>query len=325
MEHWSEYWNNPGVLNSFTEGEQGKGYQGTVTRTWQSLLSDLQPGSNILDIGSGNGGLAVLALGVSEAENKNFKITATDAAKIDPVKQFAHQPNIAEKLKKISFYGQTPTEDLQQFEDSSFDAVVSQFGFEYTNFEKSVPEIIRTLKKGGQFGAVCHSSNSAIVDDCKAGYEFLDYLLTQTPIFPLTEVILLLAEEALPQLGDEAFQDYKIYKVQRNSVLWCVQHLKTEFRGEGYAHWLEDLEHRIKSVFDNLTNKRLGDIRRFLRFHYDQLNNQKVRIKEQAQAALNETEIEQLKALFSQNGLSLNAAQLSLEENVQGWLLTATK
>lgn len=325
MEHWSEYWNNPGVLNSFAEGGQRKGYQGTVTRTWQSLLSDLEPNSSILDIGSGNGGLSILAFEVSEAENKNFRITATDSAKIDPVKQFEHQPNIVKKLKEISFFGETPTENLQQFEENSFDAVVSQFGFEYTNFDKSIPEIVRVLKKGGQFGAICHNSDSAIVSDCKAGCEFLDYILTQTPIFPLTEVILQLAEEALPQLGDKAFQDYKIYTVQRNSVLWCVQHLKTEFHGEAYAHWLSDLEYRIKSVFDNLTSKRLHDIRRFLRFHYEQLNNQKNRIEEQVRAALSESDIENLKTLASQSGLSLNAANLSLEEDVQGWLLTATK
>ncbi|RUO67124.1 class I SAM-dependent methyltransferase [Idiomarina ramblicola] len=324
MDHWNQYWNSPGVLNSFAEGESNEGYRGTVHKTWQSLLSDLNKGSRILDLGCGNGGLALLATEVSDAENKSFKIEAADAASIDPVQQFQQQPAIAKKLEKITFHSDMPAEQLK-FEDGSLDAVVSQFGFEYSDSKKSITEINRVLKKGGVFGAVCHNSNSAITEECRAGAEFIDHLLNHTPVFPLTEVILTLAEQAIPQLGDKGFQEYKIYRVQRNSVMWIIQTLRKQFNSAGHKVWLDEVEGRIQTVFNNLDSKHLTDIRRFLGFHYEQLNGQQKRIQEQANVALSEKDIEQLTSEFKTHGLNLNATEIALEEGVTGWLLTATK
>lgn len=325
MEHWNAYWSTPGVLNSFSEGVQGRSYRGTIARTWTDLLETLEPESRLLDLASGNGGLALLAAEVSHKYNKKFCITAADAANIDPVSQFQNEPELRKQLQNIKFYGNLPAEDLRQFSQKPFTAIISQFGFEYTQFEQSIPEIARALKQKGVFAAICHNSESSIVADCVIGSDFLNYLFNHTPIFPLTDVTLALAEETLPQLGEDAFQDYQAYKVQRNSVLWAIRQLRTHFPMDTYTHWINDLESRINSVFDNLTLKRLGDIRRYLKFHYDQLNHQRLRIEEQSRVALDTSKIEVLAQLFSKEGLSLNYIPIQLEEGAKAWLLTATK
>lgn len=324
MDHWSQYWNSPGVLNSFAEGKNNQGYRGAVHKTWQSLLSELKDGSRVLDLGCGNGGLALLATELSYAENKNLKIEAADAATIDPVQQFKIQPTIAKKLESITFHREMPAEHLG-FKDHSLDAVISQFGFEYSDRKKSIKEINRVLKKGGVFAAICHNANSAITDECRAGAEFIDHLLNHTPVFPLTEAILTLAEQAIPQLGDKGFQEYKIYRVQRNSVMWIIQQLRKQFNSAGHQVWLDEVEERIHTVFDKLDSKHLSDIHRFLGFHYEQLSSQQKRIEEQANVALSEKDTQQLKSDFKTQGLSLNTAEIALEEGVTGWLITAIK
>lgn len=324
MDHWNQYWNSPGVLNSFSEGLSNEGYRGTIHKTWQSLLSELKSGSRVLDLGCGNGGLALLATEVSLVESKNFKIDAADAATINPVQQFHKQPAIARKLESITFHSEMPAENLG-FEDHSLDAVISQFGFEYSDRKKSIKEVNRVLKQGGVFGAICHNASSAITEECRAGAEFIDHLLNHTPVFPLTEVILTLAEQAIPQLGDKGFQEYKIYRVQRNSVMWIIEQFRKQFNNAGHKVWLDEVEGRIQTVLDKLDSKHLPDIRRFLGFHYEQLSGQQKRIGEQASVALSEKDIEQLKLEFKTNGLSLNTAEIALEEGVTGWLLTATK
>lgn len=61
MKHWTNYWRNSGALNSFAEGRVAKGYDGDVKKFWDDKFSLFPTQGEIVDLGTGNGALAILA------------------------------------------------------------------------------------------------------------------------------------------------------------------------------------------------------------------------------------------------------------------------
>lgn len=324
MEHWSQYWNTPGVLNSFAEGSANQGYEGQLQKLWNEQFESLKSTAKLLDVASGNGALALLAVDFAATEKKRFKVSAADAASIDPVAQFEKQPEIAKKLKKVDFHSKTPLEKLG-LEDGSFDFVMSQFGFEYAKPEKAIPEILRVLNAKGRFVAIAHDKASDITKACEQGAEVIDQVLHHSPIFPQTEVILDLAEQGLPQLGDAKWQEYKVYRVLRNTVLWSVAQIRSQFPAAHHKPWVDDVEQRIVSVFNHLNTQRLPDMKRFLRFHYEQLLQHQLRISEQAKVALNEKSVKALEKVAKKHDAKFTAEAVELEEGTKVWVIEITK
>lgn len=174
MQHWDDYWQNTKALNSFAEGEQGSGYNGAIAEFWHQQFTALPANARILDLACGNGALAVLALQF----NKDFQLYGSDAAQIKPLQQFSERDNAYPFLQRISFFPSMPSEQLS-FADQSFDAVYSQFGFEYGDTEQSLLQILRVLKPGGRFTALIHHSASFITKDCQDGINTLAYFLAE--------------------------------------------------------------------------------------------------------------------------------------------------
>ena len=92
MQHWTDYWKNTNALNSFAEGEQGSGYSNEIADFWNSQFKSLSKGSTLVDLGTGNGAVAVLAQLYSEANQSNFQVYGIDAADIPPKKLIIKMP-----------------------------------------------------------------------------------------------------------------------------------------------------------------------------------------------------------------------------------------
>ena len=101
------------------------------------FFAELPEGARILDLATGNGAIAVLAV---EA-GKGFAVTGADLAAVEP-SAFVTQ-NRAE-LDQITFLASTPAEALP-LPDASIDAIVSQYGVEYSDLSRSLPEAVRVL------------------------------------------------------------------------------------------------------------------------------------------------------------------------------------
>jgi len=148
---WDRYWQHDRIASCYDQDE--KNYPPAIKREWQGFFETLPDGANILDLCTGNGAIARIAAEHAVKTGRDFSITGVDRAEIKPEKFVA--PTKGEDL--IDFQGGVAAEDLP-FKKAEFDAVVSQYGFEYTRTELTAGEISTALKPGGVGKLICHAA-----------------------------------------------------------------------------------------------------------------------------------------------------------------------
>ncbi|GEA13637.1 class I SAM-dependent methyltransferase [Alteromonas sp. KUL49] len=150
-DYWSDYW-KAGHLSSFAQSNQDN-YSGEIASFWQEFLRNHNlPHCNIVDIGSGNGALIDLALNNFKYSQPNY--IGVDTAKLSIPKHLSQE--------NVRFHQNTRAESLP-FDSSTIDVAISQFGFEYTNMDKALKELSRSVKSGGEVCFVMHHKDSVIV------------------------------------------------------------------------------------------------------------------------------------------------------------------
>lgn len=149
---WDHYWRD-GRLAS-CGGEGGVGYGDVIARGWHEFFTGLAQASRILDVCSGNGAIARLAERVALDRGIRFSIDAADAAQLVP-------PGIAGNAM-IRFRSRVAAEDLP-YAAESFDVVVAQYGIEYTDLDRSLPELARVSSTDCRLRFLIHASEGVVV------------------------------------------------------------------------------------------------------------------------------------------------------------------
>jgi SAM-dependent methyltransferase len=167
---WNQYWHYDRIASCF-DGAGARNYADSIADGWRAFFADLTKGACILDLCAGNGAAALLA-----AEDKRAaRILAVDQAEIDPP---AFVSRHAELYAAIEFRGGTNVEALP-FGDGGFDAVVSQYGIEYADLSRALPEAVRMLAPGGRLRFVVHAADGVVAEGAKAMIADADLLLDE--------------------------------------------------------------------------------------------------------------------------------------------------
>lgn len=153
---WDSFWRYD-RLSSFLSTPGAANYGPPIADGWRNFFDSLPEGSRILDLCTGNGAIAVIAV---EAD-KQFTVTGADLADVQPT-DFVTR-NRAE-LARIRFLASTAAEALP-LPDSSVDAVVSQYGVEYSDLGRAVPEAARVLEPGGRLRFAVHAAEGTVARD----------------------------------------------------------------------------------------------------------------------------------------------------------------
>ncbi len=157
---WSAFWKAENPDSCLPEGAD---LASGIARAWHSFFESLGPGSRILDLGTGNGSLASRAAAVGSTKQRPFTIEAVDLADIDPHRFLPAKRDI---LSDIRFRGRTAMESLP-FGDGTFDAVVSQYGIEYSDLDRSIPEALRLLAPLGRLRLLLHAEDGVLAERCR--------------------------------------------------------------------------------------------------------------------------------------------------------------
>lgn len=142
---WTAFWQEPGQSRCVAGAPDT---WRSLTRHWNSFGQSLASGTRVLDLGCGAGALSRIILDA----RPDVSVTGIDFARV-PL-------SIRSNLELLS---ETPMESTP-FPDDSFGAVVSQFGFEYSETRHAAREMARVAAPGGRFSFLVHHSHSAIVD-----------------------------------------------------------------------------------------------------------------------------------------------------------------
>lgn len=169
---WASYWRGP-RLTCALSSQAGTEYPQPLVDVWNGFFSSLHDGARILDVGTGNGAIAIIANDSAKSRGCTFEIHASDQSDIDPG---AYLVDTGLSLAGIHFHARTPTEALT-FQDAYFDAVTGQFALEYADMPSAVGEISRVLKTNGVAHFLLHMLGSNIFDQTVLQLGDIDVLL----------------------------------------------------------------------------------------------------------------------------------------------------
>jgi SAM-dependent methyltransferase len=169
---WSQYWHYDRIASCF-DGAGRANYTEDIAGGWRAFFGALPDGARILDLCTGNGAAALIAAETAREGARNFRIVAVDQADIDPA---CHVSRHGEDYAAIIFLRDTEVEALP-FPSAGFGAVVSQYGIEYSDLERSLPEAARMVAPGGRLRLVMHAADGRVAADARRVIAEADLLL----------------------------------------------------------------------------------------------------------------------------------------------------
>jgi len=177
LRHWERYYRT-GAVASCPLGPRGE-YTQELRGVWEAFFAALPDGASMLDVGTGNGAVALIARETALSLGRHFEIHATDLAQIDPLRD-VHEG--ARRFGDIRFHPNVATEHLP-FGGGTFDAVSGQYALEYTAVDQSLREIGRVLKPGGQALFILHHAQSIVACKARESLQQSSLVLEQTKVF----------------------------------------------------------------------------------------------------------------------------------------------
>jgi len=174
---WDAYWQDSRMQAAGPDNAPD--IEQALDTHWAQLTGALPNGAKVLDLACGNGAVASVVARVSQEMGKSISVSGIDAADIDPPRYVAR---LAPLLQTIDFRANTRMEELP-FEPATFDAVFSQYGYEFGDMGKTTSEIVRVLKPRGSVVVLALSASSHVVEAANKRMKQSQYILTQTKLF----------------------------------------------------------------------------------------------------------------------------------------------
>jgi hypothetical protein len=193
MQSWEQYWaeNDPNAP-VFSDGV-GKNRQ-EVVNFWQAAISDVPPGSTIIDICSGAGAVFDTCTNINQ-----YNLFAHDGSE----RARAHLKRKYANANVLS------NDDLAARKEAFADILVSQFGIEY--LDKDAQKIaISMLKQGGAFIALIHSTDGFIHKKYQKEHKQLISLISESMCVELLQIFKRSTSEGKPLLTEFDAQWSKI-------------------------------------------------------------------------------------------------------------------
>lgn len=164
-EVWGAYWDG-GATHSL-EGSLGSDYGPELGGWWHRFFSQLPSGTSMVDLCTGPGVLCRIAT----KSLKNSTVIAVDL--VDAPPPWFHS---TVEGRGVRFLGNTSVESLP-LPNSSVGAIVSQFGIEYANLDRSTAEIRRVASDDALIAIVTHSTESLPVTIARRDLPAIEWFL----------------------------------------------------------------------------------------------------------------------------------------------------
>jgi len=312
LEHWESYYQS-GALATGPASPSG-GYDQELRSVWKEFLSPLPNEATILDLGTGNGALALIVKELGDAQDFAWTIHGTDLATIDPPRQVA---NGRRRFEGVIFHSGVASEELP-FDDASFDAVCGQYALEYADSSRAVPEVARILKPGGRAQFVMHHDRSLLAENARQSLLQASLVLQVTQVYDALRRVVNSSGQA-PEFVTEATATFR-------SAMRRLGRAQTEFLSGGteiISVTLAALRELLSMRSRYSSEELLAEINRV----EGDLKFATQRVKDLLAHASDEAAVNALIELAQRSGLECTerALQHHAEEKLVGWRLQFTR
>lgn len=224
---WTRYWAS-GASHSFGGGADGR-YQGPIAEHWLGQFGLLRAGQRMLDLATGNAALPRLLL--DARPELDVQVEAVDIATIDPAWTATLAPQVRQRLR---LHSGTQIEALP-FADETFHLVTSQYGIEYADLARAIPETLRVTAPGGHIALLVHVADARPVALAHKELPHLDWLLGPDGLLDATaELLEPLARSTTPEGRAALSADPQATRIRErfNAAQDTVRH-RAEASGDG--------------------------------------------------------------------------------------------
>ena len=146
-EHWDRFWTGDGRTGGGCLPDAHNSLERVQREVWHDFARTLPRNAKVLDLGTGDGRVMRWLL----ERRRDLKPTGIDYAQKLPPPPRGSKVRAGISIEKVPM------------PDSSFDAVTSQFGFEYGDVEEAARELVRLLRTQGRFRLLIHHASGPIV------------------------------------------------------------------------------------------------------------------------------------------------------------------
>jgi len=301
-DYWSDYWKNDGQNGEVYVNSKGD-KPAYVIDYWRHHLADIERGSKLIDLACGAGSIYE---NLSQETLNQLNLHATDVAPEALALISKRLPNVHARL--------CSTADMP-FENHSFNAVLSQFGVEYAGIE-AFSEAARLVAQGGFLCVLSHykegyidQRNKTFLDGAELAISsgFIDHALALTKAT---------YAGASLQLERARIDFMKAEKMLSDS-------LKDHPEG---IH--QHLYFGFKQLYTKHQSYYQSDITNWLEAMKKDINKSIVKVSEIRKVSLSSEQIERVRTLMSEQGLSnisIEPVMIPESQDVFAWSISAAR
>ncbi|MQP75662.1 methyltransferase domain-containing protein [Stenotrophomonas sp. MYb238] len=300
--HWTALW-QAGVLHSCNSAIQGN-YDGQIREFWKSRFQMLHPGQQVVDLGTGNGALLLLA----KTTTPGLILHGIDSARIDPAKVMGGEKY---DYDGICFHAGCQMSSLP-FGDGSTDLVTSQYAFEYAPMQPALAETLRILDPvSGRIAMVLHSEDSEISRMTARQLQGLDLLFADLDIFGKARQ-LATALRSHPNGAEQARTKFNSSASLLMQELSSGTHAPIVEKAYALLHGaLAQLARSPTTTLDMLDRAETH------------LRHERRRLEDMQKAAYDQGQLQALAGKLQATGMKVQTGELRQDGTTMGWTLVA--
>ncbi len=301
IEQWDRYWSY-GNIHSFSQVSEGN-YRGAIAKFWRTRLERLSEGGRFLDVATGNGAVALLALETGDRRGRGLDVHGVDLADIAPGSRVS-VPELAASLSRIRFRGRTAAESLP-FDDASFDMVGSQFGVEYSDLSRSIPEIGRVLKPRGGFSAIMHHHDSVLLRSTREELAQLDFVLDEVKLYLRARNLLRELTDGGRSAGDRGGKPSPKLEKKRRALGDAMERIRQAAEASTSPNMLLGPARYVHEIFGALERVPAKELLGWLDEARSRVNANRQRLMEMTRAARQESDLDDLREQLTKAGFTV--------------------
>ena len=316
---WDAYWRN---AQKASIHKVGGPKDEMLDRFWtrflrQYLSTGYYDGARLLDLACGYGAVTNHTL----TSAKNLKLDVNPRLYVIDTSLAALQ-EVRKRFTGLNYIVSSAAS--LPFSDMAFDLVTSQFGVEYAG-QDALQEAVRIIKPGGWLAFVMHKRDGGIYRECADNLEALDAVRQSNILHCFTEIF------RTAQAVQQGRADKASFRQADAKFSGSVAATEDVFRrfGKGVADGMvfrlyNDIAHMYRrfNVYDP------DEVFNWIAVMVDELDTFAGRMESMLNAALDERELQQLAADFTESGFEIrmnDILNMGKESIPSAWVLVAEK